>query len=328
MTEPSPATGKLLAISMLSGVGPSSLRELAALPSFKLDTIESLASRNKRLANALDVDSAWSAALSMAEQQLDHADTAGARILSPFDEEYPQLLAGTKDDPFILYVKGKLASEPEKSIAVIGTRQPTTHGAVITQRITEFLVQQSWSIVSGLALGCDAIAHQSALDAGGHTVAVLAHGLQTVAPSRHKKLAEEILASGGALVSQYAFGREVIPVQFVQRDKTQAGMAQGVVMVQSDREGGSLHASRAALSYGRWLAVPYPTQQDRERGEPKVQANLVIADGSTRDASDLLKCKDVDLHRVIVLRSKEDYGNLTKPARLSPERDPTQDALI
>ncbi|WP_235038312.1 DNA-processing protein DprA [Pseudomonas brassicacearum] len=236
---------------------------------------------------------------------------AGAYIISALDEDYPALLSATKDDPFILFVKGTLSQTPEKSVAIIGTRQPTKHGEMITRRITDFFCGQSWSVVSGLALGCDGIAHRAAIESGGHTVAVLAHGLQTVAPSQHRKLAEEILNSGGALVSEYRFGQGALPTQFVKRDRTQAGLSQGVVMIQSDLKGGSLHASRAALDYDRWLAVPYPTAADEQANEPKIQANLMIANHSADiDRANLLKCHISRLSKVIVLRAKDDYPQL------------------
>jgi DNA processing protein len=86
-------------------------------------------------------------------------------------------------------------------------------------------------------------------------------------------------------------------------------MAQGVVMVQSDLQGGSLHASRAAIDYGRWLAVPYPTEADRASKAAKAQANLMLADGSDADRRELLRRKEADgLDQIIVLRSKEDYA--------------------
>lgn len=203
--------------------------------------------------------------------------------------------------------RGALSQTPEQSVAIIGTREPTAHGKRIAARIAEFFVEHQWSVVSGLALGCDAVAHQATLDAGGHTVAVLAHGHQTIAPARHKKLANDILDAGGALVSEYPFGREIQKQQYVKRDRTQAGMAQGVVMIQSDVVGGSLHASRAALDYKRWLAVPYPTDKDREHQEPKIQANLLIADGADSERAELLHCSTESLSRVLILSSRDDY---------------------
>lgn len=308
MSYISASTGKALALSMLTGVGPVALRKAAQIFDFEHKPPESIGIDVPPIGRAVAVAGAWSKALEQAEEQLDLADRSGARILSPLDAEYPKLLATTKDDPFLLWVRGELAPFPEKSVAIIGTREPTPHGEIIAKRITQFFVEQKWSVVSGLAIGCDALAHRAAMEAGGHTVAVLAHGLQTIAPTQHHRLAEEILEKGGALVSQYPIGRQPIPQQFVQRDKTQAGMAQGVVMVQSDLQGGSLHASRAAIEYGRWLAVPYPTEADRASNAPKAKANLLLADGTDSERMDLLRRKEGALEKLFILRSKEDYA--------------------
>nr|WP_322941979.1 DNA-processing protein DprA [Pseudomonas sp. s4] len=311
MSMISTATTKLLALSMLAGIGPATLRKIASLDAFESASVESLGGRVPALARALSDPLAWTNAVELAEKQIDAAATNQARIISALDADYPALLKLTKDDPFILFVKGALFSNPERSVAIIGTRQPTKHGELIARRITEFFAEQRWSVVSGLALGCDALAHKAALAANGHTVAVLAHGLQTVAPSQHRKLAEEILDSGGALVSEYRFGQGALPMQFVKRDRTQAGLAQGVVMIQSDLKGGSLHASRAALDYQRWLAVPFPTEADQSANEPKIQANLLIA-GSNADyeRANFLKCHRSRLSKVIVLRTKDDYPRM------------------
>lgn len=310
MTIISPLTKKMLALSMLQGVGPATLRKVVAqgLVSASVDV---LSERISAIARALLSPDAWEMAQELAERQCDAAEKAEARIFSALDEGYPSLLSSTRDDPFLLYIKGQLSPTPEKSVAIIGTREPTKHGALIARRITEFFTEQHWSVVSGLALGCDALAHRAAIESKGHTVAVLAHGLQTVAPTQHRKLAQEILESGGALVSEYRFGQGALPSQFVKRDRTQAGLAQGVVMIQSDIKGGSLHASRAALDYERWLAVPFPTDADQASNEPKIQANLLIAD----DCADvergmLLKCNRSRLSRIIVLRTKDDYPRM------------------
>jgi len=329
MTELSAATGKLLALSMLKGIGPSTLRKMAASANFETLSNDKLAVQFPNVAHALQDSVAWSKALGEAEVQAEEAARIGARILSAIDPDYPRLLAATKDDPFIIWVRGSLHSHPDKYVAVIGTREPTAHGQVIAERVTQYFVEQQWSIVSGLALGCDAVAHRAALSSAGHTVAVLAHGLQTVAPSRHRKLADEILDSGGALVSEYRIGQEPAPQQFAKRDRTQAGMAQGVVMVQSDLTGGSLHASRAALDYRRWLAVPYPTELDRASTQPKIQANLLIADGSAEERTELLRCSASALSSVHILRSKDDYQKLTQRVVVAePALPPSQGSLI
>lgn len=317
---------------MLSGIGPATLRKASQVFGFESKSVESLAGEIPQLERALSPRDSWSNALALAEEQLELAAQRGIQILSPLDGNYPRLLAATKDDPMLLYVRGRLASAPEKSVAIIGTREPTPHGEVITRRITRYFVEQGWSVVSGLALGCDAIAHREAIQVKGHTVAVLAHGLQTVAPAKHRKLAEEIVESGGALVSQYPTGREPIPQQFVQRDKTQAGMAQGVVMVQSDIQGGSLHASRAAIEYSRWLAIPYPTDLDVANREKKVQANLLFAEGSKVDVAEILRrnVSELDKARVHILRSRDDYAKIlswTNRAQAEPP-PPSQGAIF
>ncbi|MGG2042585.1 DNA-processing protein DprA [Burkholderia gladioli] len=313
MNPISTPTRLLLSLSMLKGVGPAALKKASSIRGLVDKAIEELASEVPQISRAFANGGDWQSAQEAAARQIDEAEKYRARILSPLDYEYPHLLAATKDDPFILYVQGSLASNPAQSVAVIGTREPTAHGVVIAKRITQFFAEHEWSIVSGLAIGCDAVAHQTALDVGAHTVAVLAHGLHMIAPTRHKKLAQDILASGGALVSEYPFGQNVQSQQYVKRDRTQAGMAQGVVMVQSDVKGGSLHASRASLDYGRWLAVPYPTDRDRENAELKVQANLLIAEGTDVERADLLRCSSSALSRVVILRSREDYLRMIDP---------------
>lgn len=329
MSEISPTTGKLLALSMLKGIGPATLRKMAGMANFEAATPEMLSHQFPANAFILRDAGAWSLALEEAEKQVEEAERYGARILSPLDPDYPSLLAATKDDPFLLFVRGSLAPDPAKSVAVIGTREPTKHGIIIAQRITLYLVEQGRSVVSGLAKGCDAIAHQAALDHGGHTVAVLAHGLHTVAPKTNLRLAEDILNKGGALISEYRFGIEPRPEFFVKRDRIQAGLAQGVVMIQSDHKGGSLHASRAALDYGRWLAVPYPTDPDHLNREPKVQANLTFADGTQQERMELLRCEDSALNRVIILRSRDDYDKMLATATASAlALPPTQGGLL
>lgn len=305
----STGTARVLALSMLRGVGPATLRKVAALPRFLERDVEDLAEQVPALSRGLGESDAWMRASASADEQVVLAERHDARILSALDAEYPALLTDSRDDPYVLYVRGTLAPEPLRSVAVIGTRQPTAHGLLIAERVSRYFVERGWSVVSGLALGCDAAAHRATLESGGHTVALLAHGLHTVAPAAHRPLADDILDGGGALVSQYPFGQRAAPRQFVQRDKTQAGMAQGVVMVQSDLAGGSLHASRAALAYGRWLAVPCPTRADRERGEPKVEANRVLTEGASAEQLALLQASEArELKNVIVLRTREDYA--------------------
>lgn len=305
-------TRKLFTLNKLKGVGSATLEKLVSLPGFADASITDLAKYNKTLAKSISSVNAWENAVRASDADIESTEKLNARIICSLDKEYPDLLKMAPDRPFFLYVRGELAKQQSRSVAVIGTRHPTEHGKVIAERITGFLVDDGWSIVSGLALGCDAIAHQTALAHKGHTVAVLAHGLHTIAPKQNERLAHQILEQGGALVTEYGFGLEPFPHQFVKRDRIQAGLAQGVVMIQSDREGGSLHASRAAIEYKRILAVPSPTERDISNHEKKIEANQLLCADNSEEKAQFLKCGESDLMRVFIIRNKDEYSSLSK----------------
>lgn len=322
-------TRRLLPYAFLKGVGAVTLRKIASDPGFQEATASDIAEKEIRVRNALEQPDAWQRASAEANHQIQSAEEADASILSLLDEDYPALLRDSKDDPCVLYVKGTLRPDSGHTVAVIGTRKPTAHGEIITERVSEYFLGHGWSIVSGLALGCDSIAHQTAIKHGGHTVAVLAHGLQMVSPKSNEGLANQILDSGGALVSEYPFGTDAIPAQFVKRDKTQAGLACGVVMVQSSLDGGSLHASRASIRYGRWLAVPFPTDKDLRDAGSAIEANMLLASDNRNEIATLLKCDDSMLDQIRILRGKEDYHSLIElPTRTTTTNNEQQTTFL
>ena len=311
------------------GVGPAAYQAIFDLYR-KVGSLEPVATsahlHEKGLENAAraieSVDS-WNSLEDLAGKQIEGASSADARIICALDSEYPELLRQTgTDSPGFLFVRGQLAPAGARSVAVIGTRKPTDHGRIIAQRLTQFLASQEASIVSGLALGCDAIAHKTALDAGAHTVAVLAHGLQTIAPKENRELAECIVESGGALVSPFPFGMFPTQTSYATRDKYQAGMSQAVVMIQSTLTGGSLYASLRALHYGRRLIVPYPTTQDLANNQESVAANLTLISREAETIINALKeagrqfiQKDIreGVRNILVLKSRNDYPNIFSP---------------
>lgn len=263
-----------------------------------------------------------------AEKQIELTEKVGGRILSPLDMEYPTLLLESPEYPPLLWVRGTLTGQSDRSVAIIGPREPTRHGLIIAERISRYFIEQKWSIVSGLAVGCDTAAHVASLDAGGHTVAVLAHGLQTLSPAQNKDLATRIVAEGGALVTEFATGISPKPHQFVQRDRTQAGLSRGVIMVQSDLKGGSLHAPRAALSYGRWIGVPAPTTADLSIKASKIEANQILIHGTVEEKLQLMRCQAEALKRLIVLEGKDDYAQLLSRSPAVLSADPVQSTFL
>ena len=308
-------TLRLLAYAMLKGVGPVTQRYIASQYDIGEATPEYIATEVKPVARALLGKGAWQVALDRAEQQVELANHFQTRILSLHDAEYPELLRNAKKSPALIYLKGRLAKDPTDSVAIIGSRQPTRHSKIIAERITSFCTSHGLSIVSGLAVGCDGIAHRTALETGAHTVAVLAHGLQTIAPESQRDLAATIIDSGGALISEYSFGTEPSPPLFVQRDKTQAALVNAVVMVQAGLDGGSLHASRAALAQGRWIAVPCPTPHDRRTAPDLVAANKLITSGPSSEIAKLMQCDTAALQRIVSLHGREDYPKLLERIR-------------
>jgi len=142
-------------------------------------------------------------------------------------------------------------------VAVVGSRRPTAYGERITYQITSELAKAGAVIVSGLAIGVDSIAHRAALDAGGKTVAVLAQGLDRIYPAQHRGLAKEILAKGGALVSEYDVGTESYPGNFVARNRIIAALSMAVIVTEAAAKSGSLITARDAADIGRIvMAVP------------------------------------------------------------------------
>lgn len=299
-----------LILSGLKGVGPSTIEKVLGLSSYPLKTALELCEYAYELRkNSLTVEQ-FDEARRYADFQVDMASKNDTRVISLLDAEFPKTLMASGVRLAVLYVKGNVGALNIPSVAVIGTREPTPHGEEITKRITDWMVQQGWAIVSGLALGCDSIAHKQAIESGGKTIAVMAHGLQTISPSRNKDLATSILSSDGALVSEFGFDIKPAPTNFVIRDKTQSALSRGVIMIQSDLVGGSLHASRAAIKDLRPLIVPFPTYKDIAHSESKISANLLLASDDAIGKCNLLKCASAGLENLHIIRRKEEYGRM------------------
>ena len=174
------------------------------------------------------------------------------------DEEFPTLLSEIADPPACLYRRGApLTNNP--AIAVVGSRKATPYGRQATTDIVAPLAQAGVEIVSGLAFGIDAIAHQATLDVGGRTVAVLANGLNDVFPSSHRALAREIVAKGGTIVSEFPPGTPPLKHHFPIRNRIIAGLSLGTLVVEAAEQSGSLITAGLAINYNRDVfAVPGP----------------------------------------------------------------------
>lgn len=182
----------------------------------------------------------------------------GADVIVLDDGTYPTLLREIADPPLTLYVRGAWESCLEAPcVAVVGSRRCSTYGQNMALMLARELAVRGVTIVSGLARGIDAAAHRGALEAGGRTVAVLGTGLDEVYPRDHRRLAEEILAAGGALVTQFPLGTPPTPENFPYRNRVISGLSLGVIVAEASELSGSLITARLAIEQGREVfAVP------------------------------------------------------------------------
>ncbi len=180
-----------------------------------------------------------------------------ARLLTPEDEDYPGSLLGIYDPPTVLWVRGDVGLLNRPGIAVVGTRQPTPYGSGMAEMLSRDLARRRVVVMSGMARGVDTCAHKGALDAGGATVAVWGTGIDVIYPKENKRLAEQIVAQGGAIVSEFPLGTFPAPQNFPIRNRTLSGMSVGVLVVEGGEYSGTRITARCALEQGRDVyAVP------------------------------------------------------------------------
>ena len=176
---------------------------------------------------------------------LEQAERSGISVLSPSHVDFPERLNTIKCPPLLLSARGSTAclTQPS-SIAVIGTREPTEQGFALSESLGRTIAEMHCVLVSGLARGCDTAAHVGCLAAEGQTVAILAHGLNTIYPPENYGLAEQIIEMGGCLLSEYPPNERPKPKYFVERDRLQSGLSGGVIIVETDLKGGAMHTAR------------------------------------------------------------------------------------
>lgn len=177
-------------------------------------------------------------------------------VLTWEDEHYPRRLKKIDNPPPVLYVRGSITSTDDWAVAVVGTRRVSPYGQQVAEMVGSFLARNGVTVVSGLALGVDSIAHQAALDAGGRTIAVLGSGVDHIYPAKNKRLAEEITGHG-AVISEFALGARPDRGNFPARNRIIAGLSLATVVVEAGEKSGALITASFAAEQGREVfAVP------------------------------------------------------------------------
>lgn len=190
------------------------------------------------------------------EAEVERATQLGIDLICIEDEHYPPLLRQIAQPPPLLYIRGNFGVLDESALAVVGTRSPTSYGKEATRRVVHDLAGAGMTIVSGLALGIDSIAHRVALEAGGRTLAVLGSGVDVPYPERNSRLAQDIIENG-ALISEYPLGTKPTPANFPPRNRLISGLSLGTLVVEAGTRSGALITVTFALEQGRDVfAVP------------------------------------------------------------------------
>jgi DNA protecting protein DprA len=197
--------------------------------------------------------------------------------LSPQNNKYASVLSNIALMPKKLYVRGALPENRVPSVAIVGSRKPTSYGEDIGYKMAYDLARSGVVVISGLALGLDALAHRGALDAEGLTIAVLGNGVDDITPRTNRNLGERILNSGGAIISEYKPGVAAQPHHFLARNRIVSGLADAVVVIEAATRSGTLSTASYALEQGRHVfAVPGNIDNPMSMG-----CNALIKQGAT-----------------------------------------------
>ncbi len=229
--------------------------------------------------------SSWRPKISL-ETEMEKLDHYGVKVFICNAPSYPSRLKEIYDYPPILYVRGSLLPQDEWCLAVVGTRQATVYGRQVTEEIVTDLAQSKITIVSGLARGIDSIAHQTALAAGGRSIAIFACGLDIVYPSENADLARRIMQQG-ALISEYPLGTRPKAENFPRRNRIMSGLSLGVLVTEADERSGAMITAQIALEQNREVfAIPGSILSPASRG-----TNHLIQEGAklVRDYTNILE---------------------------------------
>ena len=248
-----------LALSLTQGLGPTKARKLSQRFSgpegvFRASLTE-LEGAGIQAVSAQSIATGKSAEL--AREEIAKAAAAQITVVSMEDPAYPPRLKEIYDPPLVLYARGNVELLVQPGIAMVGTRHPTPYGSGMAERLACDLANQGLVIISGMARGVDTASHRGAISVKGKTIAVFGTGVDVIYPKENSRLSEQILALGGALISEFALGTFPAPQNFPIRNRILSGMSVGVLVVEAGEYSGTRITARCALEQNRDVfAVP------------------------------------------------------------------------
>jgi len=227
----------------------------------------------------------------------DQIQSKGIQVLTWLDEAYPQRLKEIEQPPPVLYLRGELSPEDSWAVAIVGTRRVTPYGRQVTEEAASFLAANGITIVSGLARGVDAIAHNAALRAGGRTLAVLGSGVDRIYPPENRVMAEQIIEHG-AILSDYVPGTPPESSNFPPRNRIISGLSIAVVVVEAGETSGALITAEFAAEQGREIfAVPGNILAPQSKGTNKLIQQGALPLLSANDIMQVLNLTRVGQHK-------------------------------
>ncbi len=297
----------------IEGIGPQKIFSL--LSSFK--NFEKIFNANyKELSEVEGISSILSTRILKASHQagiieenlvneLERLEKLNTRLISYWDAGYPDLLKKIYYPPLILYVKGEFDQQDSTSIAIVGTRNPSTYGKVIAEKFAQELAEKRISIVSGLARGIDSIAHSNAMKAKGRTIAVIGTGIDVIYPPENKKITEEIFEKG-VIISEFELGTKPDAQNFPRRNRIISGISLGTLVIETKISGGAMQTAAYALDQNREVfAVPGNINVKQSEGP-----NALIQKGEAK----LVSCIEDILYELNLKLRPEIGKNIPQPS--------------
>lgn len=217
-----------------------------------------------------------------------------ASLITYFDEKYPKNLKNIDGFPYVLYCKGNLDALDNISIAVVGSRKATSYGKFTAEKFTRELSVLGVTIISGLASGIDSVAHKTAIANNTKTIGVIGCGIDIIYPKKNESLYSDIVASGGAVITEFPFGMEPVPANFPIRNRIISGLSNGVLVIEAQEKSGTLITAGHAADQGKEIfAVPGNIDSLFSKG-----TNALIKDGAK-----LVTCIDDIIDEILELKS-------------------------
>ena len=224
-----------------------------------------------------------------AEEILNKMERENIRIITLMDKTYPKNLQRIYDKPILLYAKGNTnLLKSLKKISIVGSRNCSEYGKIVTQKLSYMLAKKDYTIVSGMAKGIDSYAHKGTLTAKGSTIAILGSGVNYVYPEENKRLYNKILEQNGLILSEYGIDTKPIPEYFPARNRLISGISDKILITEASRKSGTMITANFAIEQGKTVyAVPGNITSTRSEGTNELIKDGAILVNSLEDITDL-----------------------------------------